>query len=159
LLVAEKSLGTDPRWRVVYRLSTELESDPQHMKLVQALTLDASRPSMGLKGTHGLFGSPEWWNAINTGVIPLTLQSGVICGLSSAGMDSHGELNTCALRTDDGATIHQGIYVNAPGDHSRYKVGFAVAYLSAMDEWKTPSKPPDMAGILLEVALSRTPAE
>lgn len=145
---------------MVYRLSAALESDPERVTRTQALTLDASRPFMGLRGTHGLFGSAKWWNSINTGLIPLVTHRGVICGLASQGMDSDGEINTCVLRTDGGSRMHHGIYVNDPGDHSRYKVGFAAAYLFAMDEWKHPSSHgPEPSGVLLEVALSRTSAE
>lgn len=45
--------------KFVYLLSTELKSDPEYVMLVQRLTLDQSKPFMGLKGTHGLFGSKE----------------------------------------------------------------------------------------------------
>ncbi|MNV27916.1 hypothetical protein D3C71_1190830 [compost metagenome] len=44
----------------VYRLSEELAGDPEKIVDAQALTLDQTRPQMGLKGNLGLFGSPEW---------------------------------------------------------------------------------------------------
>jgi hypothetical protein len=51
---------------------------------------------------------------------------------------SHGELDTCAPRTDDGAKMYHGIYVN---------------------DQDSSSHGAERLGILLEVALSRTPAE
>ncbi len=52
--------------KLVYTLSEALKNDPEHVRLAQELTLDESRPLMGLKGTHGLFGCDEWWNSIYT---------------------------------------------------------------------------------------------
>ena len=47
--------------RTVYDLEIKLQSDPEQVRDAQALTLDGSRPLMGLAGTYGLFGSAEWW--------------------------------------------------------------------------------------------------
>ena len=46
--------------KTVYDLATELYADPEQVEAAQALTLNVSKPHMGLKGTHGLFGSADW---------------------------------------------------------------------------------------------------
>jgi hypothetical protein len=61
---------------LIYNLAVELENDPEHVKLVQELTLDKTRPLMGLKGTHGLFGSNEWWNSIYSKKMKLKVKGG-----------------------------------------------------------------------------------
>jgi len=43
--------------KLVYCLFDELKARPEQIALTQALTLDQSKPMMGLKGSHGLFGS------------------------------------------------------------------------------------------------------
>lgn len=69
--------------KIVYHLSVELKTNLERISLTQALTLDTSRPSMGLKGNLGLFGSGEWWNNIKNGTMPLLRISGgaaSVCG-------------------------------------------------------------------------------
>ncbi len=56
--------------RTIYLLSKMLEEDPEYMKKVQNLTLNESKPYLGLKGTFGLFGSEEWWKNIEANIIP-----------------------------------------------------------------------------------------
>lgn len=45
-------------------LSEELKDNPEQIAMTQSLTLDKSRPYMGLKVTNDLFGSKEWWDSI-----------------------------------------------------------------------------------------------
>lgn len=40
--------------KIVYFLSEKLKANPEYMNLVQALTLDNSKPYVGLNGTYGL---------------------------------------------------------------------------------------------------------
>lgn len=51
--------------KMVFLLSEELKMNPGRVALTQALTLNSSKPMMGLKGIHGLFGSQEWWHRQN----------------------------------------------------------------------------------------------
>ncbi|MGK5007668.1 hypothetical protein [Janthinobacterium sp. LB2P70] len=43
----------------VYTLAKALAQDPARIVKMQFLTLDITRPYMGLKGSHGLFASDE----------------------------------------------------------------------------------------------------
>lgn len=51
----------------------------EQVVLARELTLDNSRPMLGLKGTYGLFGSSAWWANIEKRKIPLLFVSGTIC--------------------------------------------------------------------------------
>ena len=158
MLGAEKSLEGRDRWRVVYRLSTDLHRDPRRIELTQQRTLDPAHPTSGLKGSQGLYGSEQWWQSINSGRIPLVLKTGTISRLYYAGMDSHRKNNSCEVAGDDGRTFHGSVLVDRPAHHSRYKVGARVAYLFAMDEWKAASllgPEPENSGQLIEVALAK----
>lgn len=70
--------NTQTPMKLVYLLSEELKADPEYVSLTQALTLDKSKPYVGLNGTYGLFGSQEWCDSITQGKMPLLSLSGVI---------------------------------------------------------------------------------
>lgn len=106
------------------------------MALTQALTLDAARPIMGLKGTHGLFGSAQWWDSIHQSRMPLKFVSGVILRTYFAGQDTPGLPNKAELRLRDGSVVDAGIYVNDDEDVSLFKPGRRVRVVYALDELK-----------------------
>lgn len=47
--------------KVVFLLSEKLIMNPERVVLTQALTLNSSKPMLGIKGVHGLLGSQKWW--------------------------------------------------------------------------------------------------
>lgn len=55
---------------LVYHVKVKINKDPNYVKEVQALTLNQSKPRYGLKGTYGLYGSSEWLNNLDLGIIP-----------------------------------------------------------------------------------------
>lgn len=120
----------------VYHLSDDLKIDTEQVALTQALTLDSSRPLMGLKGTHGLFASPEWWANIDQKKMPLSFISGVIQRTYIAGQDNGDEPNGMILQQDDGSTQDVGIYVNTPTDIPLFKPGSLVEVVYVLDELK-----------------------
>lgn len=71
--------------RLVYRLEYDLERDRERVSLAQNLTLDKTRPLMGLKGVCGLFGSSDWWSSIRQGEMPLLFVSGIVLRAYSRG--------------------------------------------------------------------------
>ncbi len=139
--------------KLVYELSVALEHDPEHIKVVQALTLNKSRPFMGLKGTYGLFGSDKWWNNIRTGVMPLRHVSGVIVRTFWGGQDTLGADNCFDLISEDGDVIFESFYANNPEDFALFKVGCRVEMLYVVDEYKNPSSN-DGSGFPIEIAVS-----
>lgn len=146
----------------VYRLSEELKSDPEQIALAQALTLNSSKPMLGLKGTHGLFGAPEWWANIDQRKMPLMFVSGIIRRVYVAGQDGGDENNGLDLLLEDGSVRDVGIYVNDKADISLFRVGCRVEIVYALDELK---KQPALDGginyskIALEMAVSLKPIQ
>jgi hypothetical protein len=144
----------------VYQLSEELKNDPEQIALAQALTLNLSKPMLGLKGTHGLFGSPEWWASIEQRKMPLLFVSGIIRRVYVAGQDSGDENNGIDLLLEDGSVRDVGIYVNDKADIPLFRVGCRVELVYALDELK---KQPALDGginyskIELEMAVSLEP--
>jgi hypothetical protein len=142
--------------RRVYLLSDELRSNPQQVELTQELTLDETRPAMGLKGSYGLFASEAWWDNINSRRMPLRFVSGTIIRAYEAGQDQEGVNNTVELRLSDGAAESVGIYVNDPRDVALFKEGKYVMVVYAVDELKSGSHSlgNDQLEIALEMAIS-----
>ena len=142
--------------RRVYFLSQQLRQDPQQVELTRRLTLDASRPTMGLKGSFGLFASSYWWENINSRKMPLRFRSGTIIRAYEAGQDQAGLNNTVNLRLSDGATEAVGIYVNEPKDVALFKPGAYATVVFALDELKSGDNNlgDNKLAIALEMAVS-----
>ena len=150
----------DIAMKLVYQLSEELKNNSERVSLTQALTLDDTRPSMGLRGSLGLFGSQLWWNNIQQGVMPLLRISGVVRRAYCAGQDPTGENNMVDLELVDGSVRTVGIYVNDKIDIGLFKPGHKVEIVYALDELK--HQPAVDGGVnyskvALEMAVSLTP--
>lgn len=122
--------------RTIYLLSKELADDPEQVRQTQELTLDRSRPQLGLKGSRGLFASTEWWEAISRGMIPTRTISGRILKVYVTGMERGLAPNTIDIRTDTGEEHVAGIYVNSRKDHSEFRAGRWVEIVYALDDLK-----------------------
>lgn len=147
----------------VYLLSEELKRDPERVALTQALTLNPDKPLRGLKGMHGLYGSPQWWASIEQGQMPLLFVSGTIRDAYVAGMDGGEENNAIDLVLDDGSVRNDvGIYVNDKADIALFRVGCRVELVYALDEMKKQPAPDgsiDYAKSALEMAVSLEPVK
>lgn len=148
--------------KMVFLLSEELKKNPERVALTQALTLDTSKPTLGLKGTNGLFGSKEWWDSIGQGRIPLLFISGIIKKVYVAGQDPSNFNNTVDLLQEDGTIRSVGIYTNRKADSKLFKIGYKASIVYALDEMK---QQPDVDGSInrsktaLEMAVSLEPVE
>lgn len=148
--------------KLVYSLSEHLEKNPRMVALAQNLTLDKSRPLMGLRGACGLFASTEWWSNINQGKLLLRRFSGIIVDSYVSGQDSSLYNNTIDLLSEDGVLHSCGIYVNDPADADLFKVDRSAEIVYALDELKL--QPAEDGGInyleiALEMAVSLAPVE
>ena len=146
--------------KLVFQLSDELKINPQRVALTQALTQNASKPYMGLKGTHGLFGSLAWWESIFQGRMPLLSISGIIQRAYVAGQDERGMNNTIDLMLDDGSVRTVGIYVNDKDDIRLFRHGFRADIVYALDELKQQPAPDggvNYSKVALEMAVSLQP--
>lgn len=145
--------------KLVFELSAELSGDPERVARIQALTKDCSRPSMGYKGSYGLYDSEEWWNNIKNGSMPSQYVSGVIEVLGHAGQEGR-DINSFVLLLDDGSTRFESIYCNDRRDIKFFRVGCRVDVFSVFD-------PPKIAGpvvpglerpkVVIEMAVSTMP--
>ncbi|GGY25100.1 hypothetical protein [Paludibacterium paludis] len=145
----------------IYLLSEELKNDPEQIALAQALTMNTSRPTLGLKGTYGLFGSHEWWENIEQHKIPLLFVSGIVLRVYIAGQDGY-ENNTVDLLMEDGSVRDAGIYVNDNRDIPLVRVGCRVELVYVLDELKkqpAPNGGVNYSKIALEMAVSSQPVE
>ena len=122
--------------KVTYKLSIELERNPRMIKMAQSLTLDLSRPGMGLKGSFGLYGSDEWWKSIDEGLLKCRKIRGTVTRVYCAGQSEGGKVNSFELKLDDGGKYSESIYVNERGDYKLFKVGSVVEILYVFDELK-----------------------
>ncbi len=142
--------------RLIYSLREELEADPQLVADTQALTMDESRP-FGLKGTYGLFASPEWWASIERGVAPVRTLTGQITRLYREGM--HNEGQGFEMTLDDGANCNYSCVANRRRDLSAYQVGKRIELTMMFDPLKTPmpgadGEPETHSTIVLNVLVS-----
>lgn len=78
----------------VYRLA----HDKEKIASIQKATLTTS--DFGIRQTHGLFGSKEWWVKIAAGELPQHTLKGVI---SKVYMGSMGDWPEFRVKTEDGA--------------------------------------------------------
>ncbi|ASA54578.1 hypothetical protein [Vibrio gazogenes] len=127
---------TDFSMKLVFQLSEELKRDPKRIEKTQSLTLNSSKPLMGLKGTYGLFASDEWWKNIRLGLMPQLYIKGIVQRVYESGQDTSGINNTVDLLSDDGSFHSVGIYVNDIRDTDLFCVGKEVEILYVLDELK-----------------------
>ncbi|KVD49103.1 hypothetical protein WS61_05875 [Burkholderia sp. ABCPW 11] len=127
--------------KCVFRLEDRLREDPMQVQLAQALTPNAAKPRMGLRGTYGLFGSTEWWASIQEVRMPLLYQIDVIRRAFVAGQDENVPNNTIEIQLDDGALCTSGIYVNNKIDVELFQPGRRVGIVYALDELKQQPAP------------------
>jgi hypothetical protein len=143
--------------KLVYLLSEELKAKPEQITLAQSLTLDKSKPYMGLKGTYGLFGSQEWWDNINQGRMPLQYVTGVITRTYVAGQDPSSIDNSFSLLLNNGSTCEESIYdyINKE-DKKLFQIGSKVEIVYAHDELKRRGSNGEKSylDIVLEMAVS-----
>ena len=115
---------------------------------------------LGLKGKHGLFGSPEWWASIEQRKMPLLFVSGIIRRAYVAGQDGGNENNGIELLLEDGSVRDVGIYVNNKADIPLFRVGCQVELVYALDEMKEqPAQDGSVnyVKVALEMAVSLEP--
>lgn len=67
----------------------DLKENPGWIQLVQKATLETE--DYGLVPEHGLFGSPQWWRAIEEGIVPVHTVEGIISRVYMSGMDDFPE--------------------------------------------------------------------
>ena len=145
--------------KTVYTLAEALAKDPGRVAKTQALTLDSSRPCMGLKGKHGLFASEAWWQSIAARRLQTQTLTGIIERTYFAGQDSRrgDQVNSVTLRLADGSIVDESIYAHQPQDSRLFVPGATVTMVYALDELKAQAAADggvNYARTVLEVSVS-----
>tara|TARA_R110001583_G_C5580675_1_gene402861 strand:- start:69 stop:542 length:474 start_codon:yes stop_codon:yes gene_type:complete len=149
----------DKSMKLVCDLKERLKVDAKQVELAQALTLNPDKPLLGLKGSLGLFGSHEWWESIEKGVMPVCIMQGAIVRAYVAGKDRNGSSPNDMIEVllEDGSVCHDGIYTNDKSDVRLFVPGARVALAYIYDELKAQSASDggiNYARVVLEMAVS-----
>lgn len=145
--------------KLVYDIKRDLAANPGRIAKAQALTMDSSRPNMGLSGEDGLFASQEWWQSISDGRIEVRVYRGTIQRLYVAGQDSDdeaAEIRDFEYRCDDGTVRRATCLANEQANLELYRLGANVALAYALNRLKKqPAKDGgvNFAEVLLEIAI------
>ncbi|UOD32804.1 hypothetical protein INH39_14745 [Massilia violaceinigra] len=147
--------------KLVYQLKDEHEWYPERVKRTQALTLDESRPCMGLSQRLGLFGSPAWWENLQNGAIKHDMVSGEITGLYPRDPDEP-EMISFAMVTKCEEVDHAFVELFDSADAGLFRVGCRVDIFFCYDELK--HQPANDGGIayakrVVEMAVSLDPVQ
>src|SRR5215813_5315166 len=98
----------------IYRL----QFDKDYITQVQQGT--EMSDSFGLEPTHGVFASPEWWQHIRDGTLPVHHLKGTICSVHMGSMNDWPEFT---VRTEDDEEFTWSRYANSPEFAGLYTVG------------------------------------
>ena len=109
----------------------DLRLDEKYVRDVQNATLN--RPGYGLDPDPALFGTVEWWQALEDGQIPSKTQEGVIAEVRWASM---GDWPVWRFAADDGSETTW----TREGDHTRYVEGLRARIRVATVRWKSDSQ-------------------
>ncbi len=118
----------------IFSLEKELEEDQSIVELTQKLTLDKSRPSMGLQGKYGLYGSTKWWESLYKGKIPQVIYEGTIENVHFSGMNN--ESKSFSLNLTNGGTYTYTCVANNKKDKQLYKSGVNVIVTTFIEKMK-----------------------
>lgn len=121
--------------RHIFSLEEELIEHPEEAEEIRCLTLNQNKPTSGLKGAHGLYGTPAWWQSIKNGTMPQKYVQGTIIRLLYQGMEN-GEPNAFELQLQNNSVISESFYYNNSNDLNLFRVGKKVKIFYAFDPTK-----------------------
>jgi hypothetical protein len=110
-------------WVTVY----DIRHDAERVRQIQEATLN--RPGFGLVPEPALFGSDEWWQAIDDGRVTATVEEGVV-GVVRWG--SMGDWPVWRFRSADGTESEW----TREGDYTRYVEGLPARITTVITRWK-----------------------
>lgn len=128
----------------------ELRKDAEHVRKVQKATLTTEQ--YGIQPTHGLFGSDEWWQKIESGDLPKHTLRGTITRLA---MGSMGDWPGFTMRTDDGAESSWQRFAHTTELCGLYAVGRCVelVYVVQRNREKAPVDAGEETECVIEVRI------
>ena len=145
---------------LVYEFSKDIANDPDMIRDTHKLTLDDTKPFMGLRGDKGLFATQEWWDNIHAKVIPSEIKSGVITRTYTAGMENLSEDNSFDYVDKKGDIYSEGIYTLNKAQKKLFKLNHLVVIYYVYDEMKSSTlEDPDFCPTVVEMAISVQPVK
>lgn len=139
----------------VFSLRKSHEENPELLKQAQSLSLDNTRPLLGLSAIHGLYGTEEWWENIANGKINTFWRHGIIVRRFCAGMESGKPNSFDYINDSDSLTYSESFRANKTISQGKglYQGGHYVSIRYVEEGLKDPEAPPLHAP--LEVYVSR----
>jgi len=130
--------------KVAYRL----KDNPKHIQQVQKATLTTD--DFGIEPTDGLFGSPEWWDRIADGALPLHTLRGTI---TERFMGSMGDWPMIKILNDTGEQSSWTREVNHKEQDALYRVGrhIEIDYVLQKFRGKAWNRNPKHHEVILEI--------
>jgi hypothetical protein len=114
------------------------------MKTVYSLRNDSAVQSMqsaslsgdrsGLRQTHGLIGSPEWWSCIESGSLPVATTAGEVIHFPG----HHSDWAEIEVRERDGSSFNWGCNLPAAEAAKWFFLGATVEIDHVQQELKAP---------------------
>lgn len=146
----------EAKFKLVYQLAVYYRENPDVVLKAQKIQLDPDKPALGIKGTHGLLGSDEWWGNIRNGVISSQDVTATIVDIFAPGHPGDGKKKTeMQLLLPDGRLTTLSKMANDPRDLGLFKIGRKVKTFSVFDELKVPSSyEGKFTSLLIEIAVS-----
>lgn len=109
-----------------------LRTDP-NLPGLQTASLDSGH--VGLKQTHGLVGSAQWWGHVEAGSLPTNTTSGMVIHFFPG---HHGDWPEIELREPDGTSSNWGCLIPASEAQQFFVLGAMVEFDHVPQELKTP---------------------
>ena len=127
------------------KIAYKLRDDPKHIAQVQKATLTTD--DFGIEPTDGLFGSPEWWDRIANGGLPVHTLRGTI---TERFMGSMGDWPEIRVLSDTGEKSSWTREVNRREQDALYRVGrhIEIDYVLQKHRGKSSARTPEHKVVL-----------
>ena len=114
----------------------DLRHDGDHVAAVQKATL--STTDFGLVPEHGLFGSDEWWQAVDSGEIPTHVSEGRISRVFMSGHNDYPEFTVGGRSWTRQTSETTGGTLSRRAKAELFRVGSYARVLYVMQKSKRP---------------------
>ena len=117
---------------------------------MQKASLGNSEWWQGLKITHGLVGSVEWYETIERGDLPLKTAIGRV---SQFWPGHHGDFQEFELQTDSGTTSKWPCFLTMPRAESEFAIGRTVEVSFVEQQFRHPREDMPQATVVVAIRL------
>jgi hypothetical protein len=118
------------------------------MITIYRLKLDKQMTGEGIEPTHGVFRSPEWWQHIKEGTLPVLKVKGTISKINN-----DRDWPTLRFRTEDGAELSFSQYANNPDFGDFYTIGRHIEIDYVIQRLRASDLTADFGPLTIEVPI------